>query len=66
MTTTNFDKRLTHLQSRRLSAVSKEEAKAFKEILEYLDGLAERKTLRDPSAQREIAAANKFMRSQCA
>lgn len=63
MTRGSLNKRLTLVQARQSSGDSKEEAKALEVILEYLDALAARKVLGDPSAQREITAANKFIRS---
>ena len=46
------------------SARTAEQEKAFRDILSYLDSLAERKALRDTQVQAEIEAVNEFLRAK--
>ena len=57
-------KRLTAVKSRIPVSVKPAEEEAHKYILGYLETLAHRKQTGDPTAQAEIEAVGKMMRSQ--
>ena len=58
-----LNKRINAIKSRIPLAVKPEEEKALKYILGYLDTLAHRKQTGDPTAQAEIEAVGKIMRT---
>jgi len=64
MSSQALNKRINAIKSRIPLAVKPEEEKALKYILGYLDTLAHRKQTGDPTAQAEIEAVGKMMRTQ--
>ena len=64
MSSQALNKRINAIKSRIPLAVKPEEEKALKYILGYLDTLAYRKQKGDPTAQAEIEAVGKMMRTQ--
>ena len=63
MSSQALNKRINAIKSRIPLAVKPEEEKALKYILGYLDTLAHRKQTGDPTAQAEIEAVGKIMRT---
>ena len=63
MSSQALNKRINAIKSRIPLAVKPEEEKALKYILGYLDTLAHRKQTGDPTAQAEIEAVSKMMRT---
>ena len=59
-----FKTRLRMLEYKNPAPCTAEQEKAFRDILSYLDSLAERKACGDTQAQSEIEAVNKFLRAQ--
>ena len=59
-----LNKRINAVKSRVPVSVDPEEEKALQYILGYLDTLAHRKQTGDPTAQAEIEAVGKMMRTQ--
>ena len=59
-----LSRRLNKVKSRIPLSVDPEEEKALQYILGYLDTLAHRKQTGDPTAQAEIEAVSKMMRTQ--
>lgn len=64
MSSQALNKRLNAVKSRVPVSVAPEEEKALQYILGYLDTLAHRKQTGDPTAQAEIEAVSKMMRTQ--
>ena len=64
MSSQALKKRLNAVKSRIPVPVEPEEEAALKYILEHLDTLAHRKQTGDPTAQAEIEAVGKMMRTQ--
>ena len=64
MSSQALNKRLNAVKSRVPVSVDPEEEKALQYILGYLDTLAYRKQTGDPTAQAEIEAVGKMMRTQ--
>ena len=64
MSSQALNKRLNAVKSRVPVSVDPEEEKALQYILGYLDTLAHRKQTGDPTAQAEIEAVGKVMRTQ--
>ena len=64
MSSQALNKRLNAVKSRITVIVNPEEEKALQYILGYLDTLAHRKQTGDPTAQAEIEAVSKMMRTQ--
>ena len=64
MSSQALKKRLNAVKSRVPVSVDPEEEKALQYILGYLDTLAHRKQTGDPTAQAEIEAVGKMMRTQ--
>ena len=64
MSSQALNKRLNAVKSRVPVSVDPEEEKALQYILGYLDTLAHRKQTGDPTAQAEIEAVGKMMRTQ--
>ena len=62
MSSQALNKRLNAVKSRIPVTVNPEEEAALKNILGYLDTLAHRKQIGDPTAQAEIEAVCKMMR----
>ena len=60
----NFKARLKTLEYKNPAPCTAEQEKAFRDILSYLDSLAERKSLGDTQVQAEIEAANQFLKAQ--
>ena len=60
----NFKARLKTLELKNPTPCTTEQEKAFRDILSYLDSLAERKASGDTLVQAEIEAVNKFLRAQ--
>ena len=60
----NFKARLKTLELKNPTPCTAEQEKAFRDILSYLDSLAERKASGDTLVQAEIEAVNKFLRAQ--
>ena len=58
-----LNRRLNKVKSRIPASVDPEEEKALQYILGYLDTLAHRKQTGDPTAQAEIEAVSKMMRT---
>ena len=59
-----FKTRLVKLELQNPTPCTAEQEKAFRDILSYLDSLAERKASGDTHVQAEIEAVNKFLRAQ--
>ena len=59
-----FKTRLTTLELQNPTPCTAEQEKAFRDILAYLDSLAERKACGDIYVQAEIEAVNQFLRVQ--
>lgn len=59
-----FKTRLTTLELQNPTPCTAEQEKAFRDILAYLDSLAERKACGDTYVQAEIEAVNQFLRVQ--
>jgi len=59
----NFEARLKNLELKNPTPATAEQEKAFRDILSYLDSLAERKALGDTQVQAEIEAVNTFLRA---
>ena len=64
MTSQTLHKRINAVKSRIPVTVKPEEEAALQYILGYLDTLAHRKQTGDPTAQAEIEAVSKMMRTQ--
>tara|TARA_Y100001954_G_C15286489_1_gene349212 strand:- start:241 stop:435 length:195 start_codon:yes stop_codon:yes gene_type:complete len=64
MTSQTLNRRLNAVKSRIPVSVKPEEEKALKYILGYVDTLAHRKQTGDPTAQAEIEAVGKMMKTQ--
>ena len=64
MSSQALSRRLNAVKSRIPLTVEPEEEAALKYILGYLDTLAHRKQTGDPTAQAEIEAVSKMMRTQ--
>ena len=64
MSSQALNKRINAVKSRIPVPVEPEEEAALKYILEHLDTLAHRKQTGDPTAQAEIEAVGKMMRTQ--
>ena len=64
MSSKALNRRLNKVKSRIPLSVDPEEEAALKYILGYLDTLAHRKQTGDPTAQAEIEAVSKMMRTQ--
>ena len=64
MSSQALNKRLNAVKSRIPLSIVPEEEAALQYILGYLDTLAHRKQTGDPTAQAEIEAVGKMMRSQ--
>ncbi|MDC2974518.1 hypothetical protein OAY08_00515 [bacterium] len=64
MSSQALNRRLNAVKSRIPLSVNPEEEKALQYILGYLDNLAHRKQIGDPTAQAEIEAVGKMMRTQ--
>ena len=60
----NFKARLKTLELKNPTPCTAEQEKEFRDILLYLDSLAERKACGDTRAQAEIEAVNHFLRAQ--
>ena len=60
----NFKARLKTLELKNPTPCTAEQEKAFRDIISYLDNLAERKACGDNQVQTEIEAVNKFLRAQ--
>ena len=60
----NFKARLNTLELKNATPCTAEQEKAFRDILLYLDSLAERKACGDKLVQAEIQAVNQFLRAQ--
>ena len=64
MSSQALNRRINAVKSRIPLTVEPEEEVALKYILGYLDTLAHRKQTGDPTAQAEIEAVSKMMRTQ--
>ena len=64
MSTQTLNRRINAVKSRIPASVEPEEEVALQYILGYLDTLAHRKQTGDPTAQAEIEAVGKMMRTQ--
>ena len=64
MSSQALNRRINTVKSRIPASVEPEEEAALKYILGYLDTLAHRKQTGDPTAQAEIEAVGKMMRTQ--
>jgi len=64
MSSQALNRRLNAVKSRIPLSIEPEEEAALQYILGYLDTLAHRKQTGDPTAQAEIEAVGKMMRSQ--
>ena len=64
MSSQAFNKRLNAVKSRIPVTVNPEEEASLQFILGYLDTLAHRKQTGDPTAQAEIEAVGKMMKTQ--
>mgnify|MGYP001286092071 FL=1 len=64
MSSQALNKRLNAVKSRIPLSIEPEEEAALQYILGYLDTLAHRKQTGDPTAQAEIEAVGKMMRTQ--
>jgi len=64
MSSQALNKRINAVKSRIALAVKPEEEAALQYILGYLDTLAHRKRTGDPTAQAEIEAVGKMMKTQ--
>jgi len=64
MSSQALSRRLNKVKSRIPLSVDPEEEKALQYILGYLDTLAHRKQTGDPTAQAEIEAVGKMMKTQ--
>ena len=64
MSSQALSRRLNAVKNRIPVSVKPEEEKALQYILGYLDTLAHRKQTGDPTAQAEIEAVGKMMRTQ--
>ena len=62
MTSQQLDKRLSRIAAKTPEKVHPEAETAFKSIISYLDGLADRKAASDPEVQAEIELAAKALR----
>jgi len=60
----NLKARLKTLELKNPTPCTAEQEKAFRDILSYLDSLAERKASGDTLVQAEIEAANQFLKAQ--
>ena len=60
----NFIARLKTLELKNPTPCTAEQEKAFRDILSYLDSLAERKASGDAQVQAEIEATNQLLRAQ--
>lgn len=60
----NFKARLKTLELKNPTPCTAEQEKAFRDIISYLDSLAEHKACGDNQVQTEIKAVNKFLRAQ--
>ena len=60
----NFKARLKTLELKNPTPCTAEQEKAFRDILSYLDSLAERKARGDTQVQAEIKVVNQFLRGQ--
>ena len=60
----NLKTRLHTLELKNPTPCTAEQEKAFRDILAYLDSLAERKALGDTQVQTEIEAVNQFLKAQ--
>jgi hypothetical protein len=60
----NLKAQLKTLELKNPTPCTAEQEKAFRDILSYLDSLAERKACRDMQVQAEIEAVNQFLREQ--
>ena len=60
----NFLARLKTLELKNPTPCTAEQEKAFRDILSYLDSLAERRTSGDTLVQAEIEMVNQFLRAQ--
>jgi len=60
----NFKARLKTLELKNPTPCTAEQEKAFRDILSYLDSLAERKAYGDALVQAEIEMVNQFLRAQ--
>ena len=60
----NFKARLKNRELKNPTTCTAEQEKAFRDILSYLDSLAERKACGDTQVQTEIEAVNQFLRAQ--
>ena len=64
MSSQTLNRRINAVKSRIPASVEPEEEVALQYILGYLDTLAHRKQTGDPTAQAEIEAVGKMMRTQ--
>ena len=64
MSSRTLSRRLNAVKSRIPVSAKPEEEEALRYILSYLDSLAHRKQSGDPTAQAEIEAVGKMMRTQ--
>ena len=60
----NFKARLKTLELKNPMPCTAEQKIALRDILSYLDSLAERKASKDTLVQAEIEAANQFLKAQ--
>ena len=60
----NFKARLKNRELKNPTPCTAEQEKAFRDIMSYLDSLAERKACGDTQVQTEIEAVNQFLRAQ--
>jgi cytochrome c1 len=60
----NLQSRLTTLELKNPTPCTLEQEKAFRDIMAYLDSLAERKASGDAQVQAEIEATNQLLRAQ--
>jgi len=60
----NFLARLKTLELKNPTLCTAEQEKAFRDILSYLDSLAERKAVGNNQVQAEIEAVNQFLKAQ--
>lgn len=60
----NLKTRLHTLEVKNPTPCTAEQEEAFRDILAYLDSLAERKACGDTQVQTEIDAVNQFLRAQ--
>jgi hypothetical protein len=59
-----FKSRLATLELKHPKPCTAEQEKAFRDVLSYLDSLAERKACGDTMVQAEIEMVNQFLRAQ--